>query len=193
MKRLKDISIGGVAFLIEEDAYTRLRNYLEIFANSIPNSKDRKEVMEEVEFRMAEILQSMKKTPEQFITATDVDHLINQFGKIEDINFSNVSAKDYLEMARSKARLLTSKRLFRDPNNSVISGVCGGLAIYFGMDVVLVRIIFVLLFIFAGITFWVYIILWIILPKAKTIVQKLEMYGIPVTEENIKEFKNRQG
>lgn len=81
------------------------------------------------------------------------------------------------------------KRLYRDPEEKVLSGVCGGLAAYFDMDPVIVRIIYVVLaFITTGAAVLAYLILWIAVPKAVTTAQRLEMRGEPVTVKNIEKF-----
>ncbi len=59
---------------------------------------------------------------------------------------------------------MENRRLSRNPMNRVIGGVCSGLAEYFGLDTALVRIAFVIAFMFASFGFWIYIILWAILP-----------------------------
>ena len=60
---------------------------------------------------------------------------------------------------------MENKRLERNPMNKVIGGVCSGLAEFFGLDIALVRIAFVIAFLFASFGFWLYIILWIVLPE----------------------------
>ena len=60
---------------------------------------------------------------------------------------------------------MENKRLERNPMNRVIGGVCSGLADYFGLDVALVRIAFAIAFLFASFGFWLYVILWIVLPE----------------------------
>jgi phage shock protein PspC (stress-responsive transcriptional regulator) len=86
-----------------------------------------------------------------------------------------------------------TKRLYRDPDNKVIGGVCSGIAAYFGWDVTIVRILFILLslpFVWDG-TFILhavgifYIIGWIIIPEANTATEKLSMKGMKVNVENI--------
>ncbi len=78
-----------------------------------------------------------------------------------------------------------SKKLFRDPDKKVVGGVASGLAAYFGTDVVLFRILFVLFTIFGGLGLVVYIVLWIVLPPARTITDRMQMQGEPVTLSNI--------
>ena len=78
-----------------------------------------------------------------------------------------------------------SKKLYRDPENSVIGGVCGGLSAYFNMDPVIFRLLFVIFFFAGGASILVYVILWIVLPKAETAAQKLEMRGEKVNVSNL--------
>ena len=81
------------------------------------------------------------------------------------------------------------KRLYRDPDSRVLSGVCGGLAAYFDIDVVVMRIIFVVLaLVTSGVGIFAYLILWIAVPKAKNTAQRLEMRGENVSVKNIEKF-----
>ena len=89
----------------------------------------------------------------------------------------------------------TTKRLYRDPDNRIIGGVCGGLSAYFNTDPILFRILFILISLGMGSGLIIYIILWIAIPEAATTAQRLEMRGEAVTIENIKravreEFEN---
>ena len=77
------------------------------------------------------------------------------------------------------------KKMFRDPDDKVLGGVSSGVAAYFGIDVVIVRLLFIVLIFFGGTGLILYIILWIILPEARTITDKMEMQGEPVTLRNI--------
>ena len=77
------------------------------------------------------------------------------------------------------------KKMFRNPDEKVLGGVAGGIAAYFGIDMVVVRLLFVISIFLGGSGILLYIILWIILPEAKTITEKVEMQGNPVTLTNI--------
>lgn len=190
MKKIVDVSIAGIPFTLEDDAYTLLKNYLARFETTMPTEQERKEVMEDVEARVAEIFQNEKKYLQQIIDIKLVKYLIAQLGEIEDVeeqpSGTEESEKSHKDATDLKASV--SKRLYRDPDKKKIAGVCSGLAIYFGIDVTIVRLAFVLPLIAYGATLWIYIILWIVTEKANTISQKLEMNGIPVTAENIKAY-----
>lgn len=83
------------------------------------------------------------------------------------------------------------RKLYRNPDDKKIAGVCSGLAIYFGIDVTVIRIVFFAAMIFGFTGFWLYLIIWIIAPEAKTAVEKCELRGLPTTEENLQKFSNR--
>lgn len=77
------------------------------------------------------------------------------------------------------------KKMFRDPQRKVLGGVSGGIAAYLGIDIILVRVLFILLVIAGGLGVFLYIILWVSLPEAKTLTDKMQMQGEPVTLSNI--------
>jgi phage shock protein PspC (stress-responsive transcriptional regulator) len=83
-----------------------------------------------------------------------------------------------------------TKRLYRDPDNRVIGGVCSGLGHYLNIDMVIIRVIFAISLFMGGLGFWAYIIFWIVAPQAMTASQKCEMRGIPVTAENLRKFSS---
>jgi phage shock protein PspC (stress-responsive transcriptional regulator) len=89
------------------------------------------------------------------------------------------------------ATLKRTRRLFRDPDHTVFGGVCSGLAAYFNIDVLLMRVLFFAAFFLGLFGFWIYIILWIVAPKANTVAEKLEMRGEPVTVENIWNYSKK--
>lgn len=78
-----------------------------------------------------------------------------------------------------------TKKMFRDPQKKVLSGVSAGIAAYFGIDVVVVRVLFIVFTFFGGIGFLIYVVLWIILPEAVTLTDRMKMQGEPVTLSNI--------
>ncbi|MDR1810524.1 MAG: PspC domain-containing protein [Prevotella sp.] len=178
MKKIMEVSIGGYSFALEEDAYFRLKDYLARFEATIADRQEAKEVMEDVEARVAEIFEKERKYPSHVITVEMVNAVIGQLGEIES---------DGREIPNNDSQQ-TEKRFFRDPDNKMIAGVCSGLAAYFSIDVVVVRILFLIGLIFYTTTFWAYVIIWIATKPAVTILQKLRMRGIPPTAENIRKY-----
>lgn len=182
MKKVIEVSIGGYSFAIEDDAYYRLKNYLTRFESAILEKEEAKEVMEDVEARVAEIFRKEMKYPDQVVDLNLVEVVITLLGEIDqDIPTMGDSLNNF-DQARN------TKRFYRDPDDKKIAGVCSGIAAYFSIDVTLVRIIFLLSLLVYGFTFWLYIIIWIATKQALTVVQKLEMRGLPITADNIRRF-----
>ena len=180
MKKTIDISLAGILFHVEEDAYYKLKKYLKSVRNSLGNTPDADEVMNEIEARIAELLLEKQAHPQQVINFQNVDEIIGIMGQPED----------YEEEAEpvNNTYAKVKKSLFRDFDNSVIGGVAAGLAHYIGMDITLMRLLFVILF-FAthGSFILIYLLLWIVVPKAKTASDKLKMKGESVNVDNITE------
>ncbi|MDU1891616.1 MAG: PspC domain-containing protein [Dysgonomonas sp.] len=187
MKKVIEVSIGGINFAMEDDAYFRLREYLKRFEETIPDKNEAKEVMEDVEARVAEIFQKDIKYSNQVVDMALVQIVIDHLGEVESsgqsaekkYNAYNVNDKDYLK---------GEKRFFKDVDNKMIAGVCSGVAAYLGIDVTIVRIVWVILFCVYGTGFLAYLIVWIVAPKAETVAQKLQMRGYAPTAENIRKY-----
>lgn len=195
------VGIGRSSFIIEEDAYQRLDLYLERFRNKM-DSRDAGEVMEDVEQRIAELFYEYTNNKSEVVTLEVVERVIRQLG------YPNDSEDDPdLEETTSKSKRRNGysgyerydglgekprKRLFRDPDNTIIGGVCSGLAAYINCDPVLIRVLAVVTFFMGTASFWIYIILWIAVPMARTAAEKLEMRGLPVTAENLRRFSGRR-
>jgi phage shock protein PspC (stress-responsive transcriptional regulator) len=81
-----------------------------------------------------------------------------------------------------------TKKFFRNPDNKTFGGVCSGIAAYLNIDILLVRIVFIVAFFMGSAGFWIYLIILIAAPEARTAVEKCELRGIPATAENIKRF-----
>ena len=177
MKRTISVRLGGRTLILETDAYADLDYYLREQADSIESGLDRDEIMRDIEQRISDYFWEWRGAAGMVIRLEDVQRVRNIMGPIG--NQSNSTRRPY-EPSRREYR-----RLYRDGQDKVIGGVCSGLAYYFNMSPVVMRLIFglSLLFVFAG--FWVYIILWIAPPLARTRAQRLDMKGIPVTKENL--------
>ncbi|PLX24390.1 MAG: hypothetical protein C0599_02290 [Salinivirgaceae bacterium] len=184
MKETTTINISGIIFHIDLDAYERLKAYFQELKKRFGDSEEGKEIINDIELRIAEILQEKLTDKKQVVSIEDVDNVIETMGHPEDFE-SETEAEEptYKEEPRTGNR---ERALYRDPDNTVLGGVCSGLGYYFGLDPVIIRVITVLFTIFYGVGFLIYIILWAFIPKATTTAQKLEMKGEPVTAENIK-------
>ena len=180
MKKTVNVAIGGCSFIIDEDAYNVMSEYLENFKGALDSSSASNDVMDELETRIADLLKQ-KMAGREVVNLKIVEEIIGQVGypegykEVNNTNNENMSAP---------------KRLFRDPDDKKIGGVCSGLALFLGIDVVFIRIIFLIALLFVGGGFWAYVIFWIVAPEARTAVEKCEMRGLPPTAENIRRFTN---
>lgn len=189
MKQTITINIGGIAFYIDDDAYKMLESYLESIEKNLSSGTDKKEVMRDIESRIAELFQSISKQQHvDVITAEMVKIVMAQLGSPEDFKDSS-DEKNQGE--KDKQNSLFQKKIYRDIDNKIFGGVCSGLAHWLDINVVFVRLIFALMLLLYGVTLPVYIVLWIIMPAAQTAAQRLDMRGEETTVENIEnEVKN---
>ncbi len=267
MKKNISINIGGIIFHIEEDGYEKLKNYLDSVNKYFSSFEDSKEIIEDIEGRIAEIFLGRLDEGKQVINQEDVNDLVSIMGTTKDFDAEietepveepkTESTEKEDEGAKktegqpqerkfyrdSKRRVLggvasglahyfgidpiwvrliliatlilwflggfvlityivlwiavpssdkleedkTIKKLYRDTEDRVLGGVSSGIASYFGVDIVLVRILFVISIFLGGAGLIAYIILWIITPEARSITEKMQMQGEPVTITNIEE------
>ncbi|NJK96031.1 MAG: PspC domain-containing protein, partial [Bacteroidales bacterium] len=186
MKKTVIINISGIVFHIDEDAYEKLKGYLESLNHYFGNSSESREIVTDIEARIAELLQPKINDIKQSVTIDDVEEILSILGTPEDIAASD-SASYESEPAESAPYTgkRSSRRLYRDVENSVIGGVSSGLGAYFDIDPVFFRIIFIALIFAGGVSFIIYPILWIVVPAARTSAQKLEMRGKDINLSNI--------
>jgi len=183
MKRTLTINLGGLVFHMDEDAYEALRAYLGRLESHFPDPAERREVLEDIERRMAEILQEKTGHKKQVVSLQDIDELISVLGDPDEIGESGEEAGE--KSGETYYRASGYRRIYRNPDDRVLGGVCGGLGAYFNISPLLFRILFVIFFFAGGSGLLVYIILWIVVPEAHTRAQKMEMRGEPVTFENL--------
>jgi phage shock protein PspC (stress-responsive transcriptional regulator) len=193
MKQVISVNVGGICFTMEIDAYEILKDYLDDFEASLEKS-DSKEIMEDVEMRIAEIFQETIKTTERVVDENLVNRAISILGKPENEKNSGEKKKPRNDNSFSQLRDKIEKtissrrhRFYRDPDGKKIAGICSGIAEYFDIDVTIVRII-TLVSILTGIGGFIYIVAWIITPEALSSIQKLELRGLPITPENLKKY-----
>ncbi len=181
MNKTISVNIGGRVFNIEEGAYDKLNRYLAAIRSYFEGNDSTDEIISDIELRIAELFLERLTEQKQVVTSADVAHIISVMGKPEEF------AGEQEENAgpRSNERAKQGRRVFRDPDNKVVAGVCGGLSAYMGWDPIILRLIFAVAFIFFGSGLLIYIILAIVIPKARTTAEKLQMKGEPVTVENI--------
>lgn len=189
MNKTINANIAGLVFYIEEKAYEKLQQYLHQIEINFNNSDERNEIMQDIESRIAELFQERNGSRKEVVNMTDVEDVISIMGTPEDYSTEDFEQSEYERRASEEAENepTTQKKLFRDDENGIIGGVCSGLGAYFGMDPVIIRVIFVLLVLFGFSGVFIYIILFFITPEAKTSADKLKMRGVAITVESIKQ------
>lgn len=181
MNQTLTINISGIVFHIEVDAYEALKVYLNTIKSYFNNSEEREEIMLDIEARVAEIFTESQSDNNQVIVMTDITKVIAIMGEPEQY----LTDEEEEEIPTQKTyRKREDKKLFRDPDDRVLGGVASGLGAYIGLDTVWVRLFFVAAF-FMGFGILTYIILWIVMPEAKTTAEKLKMRGEPINIKNI--------
>ena len=183
MNKTLTVNIGGMVFHIEEHAYEKMRRYLDAIKGYFTTSDGRDEIIQDVESRIAEMFSERIKDSKQVIVEEDVEHVISVMGRPEQFAGDETGQQTFAANISEKR---SYRKLYRDPDDKVIAGVCAGLAHRFGIDPVWVRLIFVLALFIAFGSFFIYIILALAIPYAVTTAQKLEMKGEDVTVSNIR-------
>lgn len=193
MDKTHNISLGGFAFIIEENALFSLKKYLDEINLYLQNDTGKQEVINDIEYRMAEIFGEQLKNNRQVINLEDVNHIKKTLGEPSQF----VLDGDESETKKLPNLFpLPSKKLYRDSTNKKLGGVAAGIAHYFSIDPTWVRIGLLCLpfldFLFLGIStislVLAYIILWIVIPEANTTAEKLEMYGDHVNVDSLRNF-----
>lgn len=266
MKKTVSINIAGVLFHVEEDAYEKLRSYLNSIEKYFLKFEDSREIIQDIEHRIAELLSTKSNKAQDIITTELVERVILTMGTVDDFKKeedeeetleeektgkafvkSTSGAQENSKFYRDSNRKLlggvlsglahymktdalwirlaylafffgfaffppipgvllisylvmwmvlpasdtlpeqNSKKLFRDPDDKTLAGVCSGLAKYFNADVTAIRVLFIILLIFGGSGFVIYLVFWIFTPLAKTRAEKLMMQGEPVTLNTIEQ------
>ena len=205
MDKTKNISLGGFSFLIEENAYTALSQYLAEVRQHLQQNSDRDEIIFDVEQRMAELLKD-RTANREVIMHQDVLYLIEVLGKPEQYVEDEEADKATNAATEASAKAFsTNKPLYRDIDNRKIGGVLSGMAHYFNISPTMLRIAFAVclilsfvvsyrwIFLFNGVSWAIiilYILLWMIVPAAVTTAQKLEMQGAAVTLDSLASYKS---
>jgi phage shock protein PspC (stress-responsive transcriptional regulator) len=184
MKKTLTVNLAGTVYHIDEDAYSHLSSFLEALEQKMKNEENRNEIITDIEARISELLNEKLNKKREVVIMSDIDYVIETIGSPELIFDDDTEPGS----TYSKKNERKYRRMYRDPDNRLVSGVCSGLAAYWHLDPTVVRVVFVALTILGASGLIIYLILLIILPEAQTTAQKLEMRGEPVTVENIKNF-----
>jgi phage shock protein PspC (stress-responsive transcriptional regulator) len=180
MKITVSINLGGYSFNIDEDAYAGLKRYLRSLELHFAGEESSSEILSDIETRMAELFRTKLTNYKQVINIEDVTQVISVLGTPEDISDNEGPT------ARDKFSSPGYHRMYRDTEHRVIGGVCAGISAYWNIELWLVRLIFFVLAMM-GVGILIYLILYIVLPEARTTAEKIAMKGNPVNIHNIKD------
>ncbi len=183
MNKIISINLGGRAYQLEENGYNLLKDYLEKAAERLASDPDKTEIINDLEQAIAEKINRLLNAGKNVATDEEVEKIIKEMGPVESPEEQkNENKKD----GEDKKPV---KRLYRIYEGKMIAGVCTGLAAYFNIDVVVVRVVFILLTLLTqGAGIIAYIVLLVIVPIATTSEQMAAAHGEPKTAQ---EFINR--
>jgi phage shock protein PspC (stress-responsive transcriptional regulator) len=187
MNKTVNINLAGIIFHVDETAYEMLTDYLYKIKSYLLDNDSKEEILHDVESRIAELFsERLSGTPRQVIGTSDVTHIIDVMGAPEAYKIDDEAAfESEADFKSSNEFVRGERKFFRNREDRILAGVASGVAAYFAIDPLWIRLLFVLGTFFGGPGLLVYIILWIIIPEAKTTAQKLQMRGEPVNFANI--------
>ncbi len=170
MKKVININFQGRVVPIEETAYDILKKYTESLSRFFANEEGKEEIINDIEGRIAELFAETLKKGSTCICDNDVNRIIDSMGRPEDFETEEPHYKESTNTSSSNDKYNTNYsaprgRLYRDEQDKILGGVCGGLANYLRVDASVVRIIFAVLLFGAGTGFFIYLLLWVFLPS----------------------------
>lgn len=181
MKKTITAHICGIVFTFEEDAYQLLENYLAAVEMRLGRTADAQEIITDIEGRVAELCTEYLQDNGSVVTVSIITQITEQLG--DPSVFGQEVEEDAMSGDHDRKN---KKRFFRHPTDNMIGGVCGGIAAYANVDPVWIRIGFVVATATFGFGLPLYILLWIVVPEAKTTAEKLQMQGEDINIESIK-------
>lgn len=188
MKKTVNINLAGTFFHIDEDAFGKLSRYLDAIKKSLSDPQGGDEIIRDIEGRIAELFSEKIESNTQVISTTELDEVITVMGQPEDYS---VDEEIFEDAPTPSGTRTTYNQLFRDEDHKFISGVSSGLGHYFKIDAIWIRLICIFLtLITSGMFILIYVLLWILMPAAVSVSDKLKMNREAVTITNIeKKFK----
>nr|WP_276903598.1 PspC domain-containing protein [Pedobacter kyonggii] len=201
MEKTIIINIGNTIIHIEESAYELLKAYLNEVKQYFANHADDLEIVTDIENRIAELLtEQLEEQKKQVVDSANVNSVIAQMGKVQDFDTVEEGEEEPV-INNNYQHQYTEKKLYRDMDDRVVAGVCAGIAHYVNADPKWIRLATLLISIAGGFGLLVYAILWIIMPKAKSRIERMEMKGEPANlqgfqknlDEELQAVKERLG
>ena len=184
MKKTVNINLGNQVFQIDEDAYQLLDNYLNDLKIYFRKEKESGEIIQDIEYRFAELFGEKVKLGYRVISIEIVEETIARVGKPEELADNEGKPEEKTSKEAPEPEKI-KRRFYRNPDDKLLGGVASGIAAYLDWDPIWIRLLLVALVFLKGVIVPIYILLWIIMPPARTAAQKLEMRGKRITVENI--------
>ena len=193
MKKTVNVNLAGTFFHIDEDAFGKLTRYLDAIKRSLSDPQGSDEIIRDIEARISELFSEKIENSSQVISLKELDEVIAVMGQPEDYMVDEEIFEDSSSNStrRSSSSSSSSKKLFRDVDDKFVAGVSSGIGHYLGIDVIWIRLTWVILVLIGfGSPLLVYLLLWILVPSAESTADKLRMTGEPINISNIeKKFK----
>lgn len=190
MKKTLKVSLSGMVFQIEEDAYEQLEKYLDQLKDRFRGIEGETEILNDIEIRLAELFQQRMESENQSVNLEDVEYATGILGEPEVIG--EMAEEDREEEPDDIPPPRGARRMYRDPDGRIIGGVSSGLGEYLNIDPVIIRILFVVFTLTYGVGFLIYLLLWIAIPEARTRAEKMEMRGEYINIANIERSVRRE-
>lgn len=191
MKKTTTINLNSIVYNIDEDACCRLGDYLDDLRSRLDNDLA-DEVMEDIEARVGELFSKNLNQYKTVVEVADVESAIKTLGDPESFGPASHAEEKTFGDEPSQAGSKKRRKFYRDGENKILGGIAAGTAVALNWDVTLVRVLFfVCLLASFGWAMLVYILLWCIVPEARTVAQKLEMQGIEPSAQNISDYSQR--
>lgn len=187
MKKNFSVNIGGRIFNIDDDAFECLNNYLNRLRNFFASEQDYTEIISDIEMRIAELLDQRKEQGQPIISLKHIEEVISDMGEPDQLSDSEAEKPKMEQGAKTRGKL------FRDPDHRQIGGVAAGIAAWFDIDPLWVRLAFAGATFFYGIGIIIYVVLRLILPEAKTTSEKLEMQRQSITINSLRKELSSAG
>ncbi|MBA3828208.1 MAG: PspC domain-containing protein [Taibaiella sp.] len=190
MQRIIQINIAGRVIPIEEDAYIILKDYINSLERQFSNEDGQEEIIQDIEYRISELFSIRLQGGSPAIDRADVQKVTETLGAASELNDNttgntgkraNLPVPYVPPQARPRQYQqgynTEKRRLYRNPQDKILGGVCSGMASYFDIDPTVVRLIFALMIFGVGIGFIAYIIAWAVVPVARTPEELSAMHG----------------
>lgn len=188
MRKVITVSLNGVACQLEEAAYEAVLDYLARAERALAGNPDRAEILADLEQAIADKSDTFLGKQKNVVLDHEARQILNEMGPVD----GSVGEPAFSASASAEAGIPRRKRLFRLPSEGMLGGVCAGLAAYFGIDVVWMRLGFILLTVFTGVWFFAWLALLIVMPAARTPEQMAAARGDALNAREVMEMARRK-